>query len=261
VRTKVFISYSHQDEPWLQRLAVHLGSLERQGLVDGWSNTRISPGADWRAEIERALAEARIAVLLVSGPFLRSNFIRQVELPALLGQAERDGLEIVPLIVSPCLVEDEPWLARLQAVNPPNQPLTGMTLNDQEETLVKAARRVLAAHRGLPAPVEEPAGAARFEQKLSALRRQLLVAAPTDLRRLQYEVEELVTHFPVAEARDLLDQVRHARAPMPSGRSFQADVPAMREMPLAHKRNSWRLFVVVTVLLPALAALLYFFLR
>jgi hypothetical protein len=39
-RTKLFISYSHQDQVWLDRLKRHLEPLNREGLIKGW---RVSP--------------------------------------------------------------------------------------------------------------------------------------------------------------------------------------------------------------------------
>ena len=83
-RTKIFISYSHKDSLHLDRLNKHLSPMEREGLVDAWSDQKIQSGDKWREKIEQALAHAKIGVLLISADFLASSFITKVELPALL---------------------------------------------------------------------------------------------------------------------------------------------------------------------------------
>jgi len=82
-RARVFISYSHHDVKWLERLRVHLKPLIRKQVVDLWDDTRISPGMDWRREIDTALSAASVAVLLISADFLASDFIVDNELPVL----------------------------------------------------------------------------------------------------------------------------------------------------------------------------------
>ena len=80
----VFISYSHKDEPWKNQLATHLKSLEIEGFYQAWDDTLITPGSDWRMEIETALNRARVAVMLISADYLASRFINEVEVPLLL---------------------------------------------------------------------------------------------------------------------------------------------------------------------------------
>jgi len=106
--TPVFVSYSHRDKKWLQRLQVHLKPLVRAGDIELWDDTRIQPGADGKAQIDRALATARVAVLLVSADFLASDFVQDQELPVLLEAAERRGTRILPVILSHSLFTDSP---------------------------------------------------------------------------------------------------------------------------------------------------------
>lgn len=131
-RTTVFISYSHKDKKWLDRLQVHLKPLEREGLITRWDDTLIKPGTHWKAEIERALNSARVAVLLVSADFLASDYVRNNELPPLLRRAENEGALVLPLILSPCRFTREQSLAGFQAVNDPAKPLNTLPKARQE---------------------------------------------------------------------------------------------------------------------------------
>lgn len=133
LRCRIFISYSHRDEAYLKKLQFYLKPLEKQGLVDRWDDTRISPGMRWREEIQKALDHAQIAILLVSSDFLASDFIDEIELPHLLKKAENDGAKIFSIILNPCQsILQFSELNEFQAVNPPSQPLDSMTENEQK---------------------------------------------------------------------------------------------------------------------------------
>lgn len=129
----VFVSYSHKDTAFLDRLRVHLRPLERQGLMDTWDDSKIEAGDQWKAAIEEALGRARVAILLVSADFLASDFIVDNELPPLLAKAESDGTRIVPVIVKPCRFRRDKNLSRFQAINNPMTPLVNMSEGDQEK--------------------------------------------------------------------------------------------------------------------------------
>ena len=55
-RTKRFVSYSHCDRPWLERLKVHLALLQRRRFVHVSSDMGIEVGTRWRDEIETGLS-------------------------------------------------------------------------------------------------------------------------------------------------------------------------------------------------------------
>lgn len=131
-RRSVFISYSHQDRDFLDRLLVHLKPLERDGLIDLWVDARLRAGDKWKKEIEKALRKARVAVLLVSADFLASDFITDNELPPLLRNAEEQGTRIIPVIVKPCRFVRDKNLRHFQAVNDPKSALILLNAGEQE---------------------------------------------------------------------------------------------------------------------------------
>ena len=141
-RTKVFISYSHADKEWLDRLKRHLKPLVREGNLDCWDDTHIRPGDDWKQEIQNALDTAQVAVLLISADFFASDFIDETELPPLLAAAKAKGVRILPVILSASRFARNPDLARFQAVNPPDRPLDKMPPAEQEEVLDRLAQTI-----------------------------------------------------------------------------------------------------------------------
>lgn len=137
----VFLSYSHSDSRWRDRLEVHLKPLIRQGFIDLWDDRRIHAGEEWRQEIDIALHSAKVAILLISADFLASEFIVNNELPSLLA-AERDrGLKILPLIVGPSRYRESP-LGVFQAVNALEKPLSRLQKAEAETFLVALSKEV-----------------------------------------------------------------------------------------------------------------------
>src|SRR4051812_45279755 len=134
-RTKVFISYSHADKEWLDRLKRHLKPLVREGNLDCWDDTHIQPGDDWKQEIQNALDTAQVAVLLISADFFASDYIDETELPPLLAAAEAEGARILPVIISASRFKRNPALVRFRPVNPPARPLNEMPPAEQEKVL------------------------------------------------------------------------------------------------------------------------------
>src|SRR5215217_5254600 len=131
-REHIFISYSHKDHKWLEKLQTMMKPLGLNGTIMVWDDTMITPGRRWREEIEKALASARVAVLLVSADFLASDFVATNELPPLLQAAEAHGTRILPLILDHCRFEKTEGLSRFQAVNPPSKPLSTLDRSRRE---------------------------------------------------------------------------------------------------------------------------------
>ena len=158
---KVFVSYSHKDTRWLDKLRVHLRPLEREGEIDMWDDSRIKPGMDWPREIEDALASARVAVLLVSADFLASEFIMSFEVAALLTRADAAGCRIIPVILRPCRFSDMYVLQKFQAINSPKEPLAKLRSADAEEYFVRLSQEISELVSGTRTVGEGPSAVAK----------------------------------------------------------------------------------------------------
>jgi hypothetical protein len=138
----IFISYSHKDEDWKDRLVTQLAVLERQGHVDLWDDTRIGAGAQWYENIQKSMAAAKAVVLLVSANFLTSNFILTEEVPRLLQRRKEEGLAIFPVIVKPCAWQTVEWLSQMQVRPKKGKPLSSHASSKKDEALAQIVTEV-----------------------------------------------------------------------------------------------------------------------
>lgn len=137
-RSGIFVSYSHKDRKWLDELKTMLSPLLRDGSLKLWDDTLIKTGDLWKDEIEKALASAKVAVLLVSASFLASDFIAENELPPLLEAARNDGLKICWVYVSSALYE-RTEIAKYQAAHDVRRPLDRLARDQRGAALSKIA--------------------------------------------------------------------------------------------------------------------------
>ena len=140
----IFISYSHKDEEWKDRVVTHLQVLEMEEMLNVWNDRRIEAGEDWRPEIEEALNAASIAVLLVSANFLTSKFIKNEEVSRLLDRRTKDGIRVIPLIIKPCAWQQVKWLTPIQGRPKDNRALSAGNENQIDTDLAALANEIAA---------------------------------------------------------------------------------------------------------------------
>jgi TIR domain len=139
---RVFISYSHQDREWKDRLATHLRHAERQGFLELWDTSAIRSGDEWDSNILAAIKKADIAVLLISSDFLASDYIVEKELPYLFEQRQKQGLVILPVVVRPTDWSEIPQLAELQFLNTDARPLSLAGTLEAVDLIGEIARKI-----------------------------------------------------------------------------------------------------------------------
>jgi Leucine-rich repeat (LRR) protein len=146
-RDQVFISYSHKDRIWLEKLLTMLKPLTRDQKLSLWADTEIRAGDRWREEIRQALDSAKVAVLLVSPNFLASDFIAENELPPILKAARDRELVILWVPISDCLYRVTA-IADYQAAMEPSNPLDSLGEAGANKALVGICEKISAAMNG-----------------------------------------------------------------------------------------------------------------
>jgi len=190
---KVFYSYAHEDEKARDLLDEHLELLARRNLILRWHDRHIIPGQEWNREIETALDEADIILLLVSRAFMQSDYVHRHEIPAAMQEHAAGRARVVPV-----LLEDvENWrkapFAKLEVL-----PDKGHAVSDWHDPVAayanvaqgieKLARDIIIAGGG---PFEF--GAHRFtEAELSTLTKGARARTLDALKRLRYALDEQI---------------------------------------------------------------------
>ena len=94
---------SHGCETWVRQSS---SLFEQSSLVHVWSDVDIEPGSQWDATLRQKMARCDIAILLVSMPFLQSEYVRTVELPFLLERAHASrAASVVDICVAESVAE------------------------------------------------------------------------------------------------------------------------------------------------------------
>jgi hypothetical protein len=190
--SRVFFSYSHEDEAYRDQLEKHFAQLRRKGLIEPWHDRRILSGQPFAATIDRELDAADIVLLLVSASFLASDYCSR-ELARAIERHRAGSAVVIPVIVRPCEGWRDTPFGALKAAPTDGIPLTKWpNIDDAYANVAAEVRRVAEARasasaaRG-PRSSSQPAACAtavRARRTFSERERlQFLRAAYADVLR------------------------------------------------------------------------------
>ena len=139
---KIFISYSHKDEEWKDRVVKHLQVFQLEGFCRTWDDRQIQVGTAWEKEITGAIQSAHAAILLITVDFLTSDFIKKKETPLILERWKKHEIIVFPVIVEPCSWQAVNCLKEMQVFPKDGIPLAKGEPVEIEENLSLLAEKV-----------------------------------------------------------------------------------------------------------------------
>lgn len=96
-KVHIFVSYSHKDEDFKERLIDHLIPLVRLNKATLWDDRSIDGGDEWREEIFENLEKADIVLCLISSGFVASDFCMTEELNQALEAHDKGTKKVIPV--------------------------------------------------------------------------------------------------------------------------------------------------------------------
>lgn len=156
--TRVFFSYSHDDEQYRDQIEKHLALLKHQGLIESWHDRRITAGTAFDDAIDHELEKADIILLLVSSSFLASTYCYSREMTCAVERHAQGSAIVIPVIVRPCDWHTAPF-GKLLAAPKDGKAIT--TWPNFDEAYADVARQIRAiVERKASGPVKKGSGVA-----------------------------------------------------------------------------------------------------
>jgi hypothetical protein len=137
----VYISYSHVDIEWKDRIINQMRSFTNSSIPynwEFWDDTRIESKQEWLVEITDAIDKASAVLLLVSPSFLQSKIIYELVNKNFIDGVEKLGIPIISIIVHRCNWQEVPFISKSQIFPIDLEPLS----HKPEEEVIEEIRNV-----------------------------------------------------------------------------------------------------------------------
>jgi tetratricopeptide (TPR) repeat protein len=119
----VFFSYAKRDKLLRDRLEEHLSNLKYRGLITTWHDREILAGMNWLEQVDLALRNAQIILLLISSAFMSSDYCYGKEMQEALHLHKQKKAAVIPILLRPVLFTDAPF-AQLSMLPTNGKPVT-----------------------------------------------------------------------------------------------------------------------------------------
>ncbi len=146
-RKKVFISYSRKDIYWCDLVKKKLQPIKNAGLLEEIYLDRDSKaGQNWKKDLDKAVKEAKVAIILVSDYFLSSEFIEEYELKPFIEAYNAKKITVLPVILERVYLSSQYpshlAIKSITSLNPPDKPFSQISDQEIEDYLVDLAKEV-----------------------------------------------------------------------------------------------------------------------
>jgi uridine kinase len=132
-KLKIFISYSHKDNnsdtSYIEQFKKQIAPLRDNGLIEDWYDRVILPGEDYQDKINTNLEDADIICLFISANFLDSERCIYEKKKA-LELRNKKGVQVIPIILSPCGWKEYKNISKLLALPTDGMPVSNFHIRD-----------------------------------------------------------------------------------------------------------------------------------
>jgi len=128
-KLKLFIGYSHLDntpeKPYIEDFKTHIAPLKKYCFIEEWYDRELLPG-DELEKIDSNLENSDIICLFISAHFLNSHACMDEKRRALEFK-EKKGVQVIPIILSPCGWKEDGDIIKFLAMPTDGKPISAFT--------------------------------------------------------------------------------------------------------------------------------------
>jgi hypothetical protein len=203
---RVFISYSHKDADLLTQLHEHLSALQRQQLLDAWTDREIHAGGIIDAHVEEQIENAELYLLLVSSAFIQSAYCFEKEFSRACERQQAGKAIIVPIIIRECDWKI-PELRQFKALPEDGKPVISRHWHSPDEAFANIAGGLrMLLERGPFSQSKRPVAAKSGKEKFIPDEQHITEEERADLRKVADEIVERLTARAATEPDDAVQK-------------------------------------------------------
>ncbi len=121
---KLFLSYSHKDEKYVEEIRKDLILMERNGLIRTWYDRSLQAGERWEESTLHELKTSDIIICQLSRDFLASDFCVLTELDTAIKRKLEGEAELIAYVLKECGWKEVPNLKEFQVLPKDAKPLS-----------------------------------------------------------------------------------------------------------------------------------------
>ena len=129
-KLKIFISYSHEDNLYIELFKKHISPFTNNGLIEVWYDNIILPSEDYQNKIDNNLEDADIICLFISANFHASTPCIG-EKDKALELRKNKVVPVIPIVLSPCGWKEDKDISKLLALPTDGKPIS--SFHDKDE--------------------------------------------------------------------------------------------------------------------------------
>lgn len=103
---EIFISYSHRNMRYKNKLLTSLEALRQSYYIEPWHDGMIGAGANINEDVKKAINQADIILLLITDDYLSSYYCMQKELKIAKERENRNECKVIPVMFQESILTD-----------------------------------------------------------------------------------------------------------------------------------------------------------